>query len=136
MAVRPGVIVNENIGNVMRREADMVECLKWGWVYHHLGVPTTEQKPGETYIPHLKFAVSGFSDSPFGVEWMRFDPDCTMPELIQKIPHLAFAVKDIAAEIESHQLKVIVPLNEPSPGIKVAMIEHNGAPLELIQFDQ
>jgi hypothetical protein len=33
-----------------------------------------------------------------------------------------------------HNLKVITESNFPAEGIKVAMIEHNGAPIELIEF--
>ena len=51
---------------------------KWGWKYHHLGIPTKNVMPGEKYLPHLKFYVSGFSESPFGVEWMRFEEGCIM----------------------------------------------------------
>jgi hypothetical protein len=33
-------------------------------------------------------------------------------------------------------LKVITALNSPVEGIRVAMIEHNGAPIELIEFNR
>ena len=79
----------------MRKEHELAECIKWGWVYHHTGIPTTEKKEGEVYIPLLKFYVSGFPTSPFGIEWMRFEEDCQMHPLIQKVPHIAFEVQDI-----------------------------------------
>jgi hypothetical protein len=107
---------------------------QWGWKYHHLGIPTASKLPNEHYIPHLKFYVSGFSSSPFGVEWMRFDPDCPLDQLIQTVPHLAFQVANLEYELEVHKLNVIVEPNSPAPGIKVAMIEHDGAPVELIEF--
>lgn len=118
----------------MRQEADLPLCTSWGWKYHHVGIPTKENLVNGTYIPHLKFAVQGFSTSPFGIEWMKFDEDCAMPEIIQKYPHVAFEVADIEAEIKKHNLNVIVPINSPSEGIKVAMIEHNHAAIELIEF--
>lgn len=62
----------------MRKEHEIAECIKWGWIYHHIGIPTTERKENEVYIPHLKFFVSGFSTSPFGIEWMRFEEDSPM----------------------------------------------------------
>ena len=69
--------------------------VEWGWKYHHMGIPTTEKKPNEKYIPHLKFYVSGFSKSPYGVEWMRFEKDSPIHELIQRVPHIAFEVDDL-----------------------------------------
>src|SRR5512147_2221626 len=48
---------------------------RWGWRYHHTGIPTTETRPGEEYLPHFKMYVSGFAESPYGIEWMRFEAD-------------------------------------------------------------
>ncbi len=118
-----------------RVENDLPESVvKWGWKYHHLGIPTILKMPDEQYIPHLKFYVSGFSSSPFGIEWMRFDEDCPLDKLIQTVPHLAFEVADLDHELTLHNLKVITGINSPARGIRVAMIEHNGAPVELIEF--
>lgn len=103
-----------------------------GWRYHHLGIPTSIPRPHERYLPHLKFYVTGFEESPFGIEWMRFDPDCPISDLIKTVPHIAFEVDDIdAALIGQTQLGEI---SSPSDGVRVAMIIDNGAPIELIEF--
>lgn len=121
----------------IRLEHDLPGCITiWGWKFHHLGIPTTVKMPGEKYIPHLKISVSGFSTSPFGVEWMRFDADSNFDELIKTVPHLAFEVADLEYELTARNLKVITRANSPAEGIKVAMIEHNGAPVELIEFEK
>ena len=120
----------------IRIEHELPECItNWGWKFHHLGIPTNVKMPGEKYIPHLKISVSGFSTSPFGVEWMRFDADSEFDELIKSVPHLAFEVTDLENELKARNLKVITQTNSPAEGIKVAMIEHNGAPVELIEFE-
>ena len=120
----------------IRIEHELPECItNWGWKFHHLGIPTTIKIPGEKYIPHLKISVSGFSTSPFGVEWMRFDADSEFDELVKSVPHLAFEVTDLENELKARNLKVITRANSPAEGIKVAMIEHNGAPVELIEFE-
>jgi len=107
---------------------------KWGWKYHHLGIPTDKIMPGEKYLPQFRFFVSGFTDSPFGIEWMRFEKECMFDKLIQTVPHLAFEVEDLDNEISMHRLKVITEPNSPSEDLRVAMIEHNGAPIELMEF--
>lgn len=104
-----------------------------GWRYHHLGIPTSERRPGETRLPAHKIAVCGFETSPYGIEWMRFEPGCPLPELVQKVPHLAFAVDDLAAELAGQEV-LILP-NSPTPGVTVAFIVADGAPVELMQFD-
>ncbi|HOW24756.1 MAG TPA: hypothetical protein PK711_03730 [Bacteroidales bacterium] len=107
---------------------------KLGWKYHHLGIPVKEAIPGEVYYPHLKIHVCGFSTSPFGIEWMRFDDDCPISELVKTVPHVAFEVKDIDRELHEHGFKILCPPGIPSEGVRAAMIEHNGAPVELIEF--
>ena len=120
----------------IRQEFELPSCIEsWGWKYHHLGIPTNLKMPNEKYIPHFKFYVSGFTTSPFGIEWMRFEPDSPFDKLIQTVPHIAFEVDDLDYELANRDLKVIVAPNPPADGIRVAMIEHNGAPIELIEFE-
>ena len=103
-----------------------------GWRYHHLGIPTSVPHPQERHLKHLKIFVRGFETSPFGVEWMRFEPDCEIHEVIKRIPHVAFEVDDIEQAIDGFE--VIYPISSPSEGIRSAMIVHDGAPIELIEF--
>lgn len=103
-----------------------------GWRYHHLGIPTTVVRPGEIHLPHLKMHVSGFDTSPFGIEWMRFDPDCAVSGLVRTVPHVAFEVDDL--EVALAGLGLTAEISSPSEGVRVAMIEDGGAPVELIEF--
>ena len=103
-----------------------------GWRYHHLGVPTQTPRPGEVYLKKFKLYVSGFSTSPYGIEWMRFEPDSPISELIKTVPHIAFEVDDLEAALVGKQ--VLTEPNSPSDGVRVAMIIHNGAPIELMEF--
>jgi hypothetical protein len=103
-----------------------------GWRYHHLGVPTDSQMPNETYLEKFKLYVSGFDTSPYGIEWMRYESDSPVADLIKKVPHIAFEVEDLEAALAGKE--ILTPPNSPSEGVRVAMIIHNGAPIELIQF--
>jgi hypothetical protein len=109
---------------------------EWGWRYHHLGIPTNESINGEVYLPQFKLYVSGFDNSPYGIEWMRYEPGSPIDELIQNVPHIAFEVDDLESEIQKHDLAILTPPNSPAEGIRVAMILHNGAPIELIEFSK
>lgn len=103
-----------------------------GWRYHHIGIPTRMPHASEIYLPAFKMYVSGFGSSPYGIEWMRFDPGCPLPDLVQTVPHIAFEVDDLAAALEGKQ--ILIPPNSPSEGVSVAMIIDNGAPVELLEF--
>ena len=101
--------------------------------YHHLGIPTAEPRAGEVYLPEFGVHVSGYEESPFGIEWMRYDPDSPLPDLVRTVPHLAFQVKSLEAALVGRQ--VIIPPNSPSPGLRVAFIVHDGAPVEFLEFE-
>jgi len=105
----------------------------WGWRYHHLGIPTDEARPEETFLEEYGMHVSGFRSSPYGVEWMRFEPDSPIHELIQRVPHLAFEVDDLDKALQGKEL--LGEPTSPMDGVRVAMIFHNGMPVELMQFD-
>jgi len=105
-----------------------------GWRYHHIGIPTSTPHSNEQYLPQLKMYITGFKNSPYGVEWMRFDSDCQIPELIKTVPHVAFEVDDINAAIAGQTL--LSEVNSPSEGVRVAMIIDDGAPIELIEFSK
>lgn len=120
-----------------RSENQAPEAIEeWRWKYHHLGIPTGNKLPGERYLPAYKCYVSGFDTSPFGVEWMRFEEDSPISKLIQTFPHLAFEVEDLDYELANRNLMLIAEPSSPSDGIRVAMVVHNGAPLELIEYEK
>ncbi len=102
--------------------------------FHHIGIPTSEKKVGERYIPHLKMYVSGYEESPYRVEWIRFESDCPLPELVQTIPHVAFEVDNLERALEGK--RVLIESNSPSEGITVAFIEDNGAPVEFLEMEK
>ena len=103
-----------------------------GMRFHHIGIPTSEIKPNEKYLEQYKFYVSGFETSEYGIEWMRFEKDSPIAEIIQKVPHIAFEVDDIKAAVKGK--KMIGEISSPSKGIRTAIILENAAPVEFIEF--
>jgi hypothetical protein len=124
-----------NFKQALRQDNELPQCFtEWGWKYHHLGIPTTEKREDENYLPQFKLYVSGFPTSPFGVEWMRYEPDSPIDERVRTRPHVAFVVNDLDYELAIRPVEVITPPNLPSDGLRVAMVEHDGAIIELMEF--
>jgi|SRR3989344_3683909 len=97
--------------------------------YHHYGIPTKEKRPDETFVE-----VGGFKfySTPFeGNQWHRYPKDHGLPELVTRVPHIAFQVEDLDAEIEGAH--VLFGPYSPLPGYRVAMIEEQGVPIELVE---
>lgn len=100
--------------------------------YHHLGIPTTAKRDNETYLDKFRVYVSGYETSPYRIEWMRYEPECQVPDLVKTVPHVAFEVDDLEAELAGKN--VLIEPNSPSEGVLVAFIVDDGAPVEFIQF--
>jgi hypothetical protein len=116
----------------IRKDNEPPAVVSKGWRYHHIGIPTDKPRAGEQYLENLKVYVSGFQTSPYGIEWMRFEPDSPISELVRTIPHVAFEVDNLDDEIKDKEL--LGGVSEPSEGVRVAMIIDNGAPVELLEF--
>lgn len=118
----------------MRKDNELPDAItKHGMKFHHIGIPTNEIKENEKYLSEYKFYVSGFDKSEFGVEWMRFENESKVAEIIKKIPHIAFEVENIELAIKGKE--IIGDIGSPSKGVRTAMIIENGAPIEFLEFD-
>jgi hypothetical protein len=101
--------------------------------FNHLGIPTKDRFEGEIDLPHLKMTVSDHENNPYGIQWQRYWDGAPYPELVKTVPHVAFVVDDLQKAIEGKN--VIIEPNSPSEGLVVAFIEENGAPVELMQYE-
>jgi len=100
--------------------------------FDHIGIPVTGKFEGEIDLPHLKMTVSDHKNNPYGIQWQRYWDDAPYPELVKTVPHVAFIVQNIEAELLGK--KVIIEPNSPSEGLIVAFIEVDGAPVELMEY--
>ncbi len=78
--------------------------------YDHLGIPTRKKHAGEIWIEPSRVWVTDAHENPFGIEWLRFEPDSPAAAVTRERPHLSFRV-DSREEIErrSKGMKVVIP---------------------------
>jgi hypothetical protein len=100
--------------------------------YHHIGIPTTTPKPGETYLEEYKAFCTDHENNIFGIQWMRFEPTCPLPDLVKTVPHVAFEVDDLDRALEGHE--ILIEPNSPSEGVLVAFVVSDGVPVEFLEF--
>jgi len=100
--------------------------------YNHIGIPTHTPQPGETYLEKYKLYCTDHESNPFGIQWMRYEEGCSLPELVKSVPHVAFEVDDLQQALAGQE--ILIEPNSPSPGVIVAFVLCDGAPVELMQF--
>jgi len=100
--------------------------------YHHLGIPTSVPRESEEYLAKLDIHCTDHESNPFGIQWMRYGPRCPLPDLVKTVPHVAFEVDDLNKALEGEE--ILIRPNSPSPGVTVAFIVRDGAPVELLEY--
>lgn len=102
--------------------------------FHHVGIPVTESISNARHNPELKMHAKGYFDSPYAIEWMHFDEDNNLPNIIKTQMHVAYTVSDLASAIKGRE--IVLPPNSPANGVTVAFIIDEGNLIELLQFDK
>ena len=100
--------------------------------YHHIGIPTDTPRAGETYLSKYKAFCTDHESNPYGVQWMRYEEGCPLPELVKAVPHVAFEVDDLESALVGHE--ILIEPNSPSEGVRVAFVVCEGVPIEFLQF--
>ena len=99
--------------------------------FSHIGIPTAQERNWDGFYEPGRIHYTDFSKDEFGVEWLRFDADSPMPELLRTVPHVAYAVENIEAALAGRE--ILVKTFSPGAGVRVAFIVHNGAPVEFME---
>ena len=99
--------------------------------FHHFGVPTQDQHDGEMHLEGAKVYVTDPEQHPYNVEFVRCEPDCPMPEIIQTTPHAGFMVDDLEAAVEGQE--IVLPITPIDESLSIAFIKNGDALLELMQ---
>jgi hypothetical protein len=103
--------------------------------YDHMGIPTAQKHENEIWIAASRVWVTDAHKTPFGIEWLRFEPDSPVHGPLREKPHLGFRVgsREQIAEL-SRGMKVLI---EPfDTGFCVAGFyePEDGALLELVWY--
>lgn len=100
--------------------------------YHHLGIPTSVPQRGETHLASHGVFCTDHERNPFGIQWMRYEAGCALPEIVKTLPHVAFEVDDLQQAIAGQE--ILIAPNSPSEGVVVAFVLCDGAPVEFLQY--
>src|SRR5437867_873547 len=93
--------------------------------FDHVGLHTTEHKPGEVWVEVNRVWVTSPRDDPCNIEWLRFEPDSPAPVELRTMPHLAYRVGDVDRALEGHEV-VLEPFDVGEGFATLAFVNVNG----------
>ena len=99
--------------------------------FHHFGVPTNAQQQNEIYIEGAGVNITDPTAHPYGVEFLRFDADSPMPDVVKTKCHAAFIVEDLKAALQGQN--VIIEPFDATETLTCAFIMDGDAVIELMQ---
>jgi hypothetical protein len=76
--------------------------------FDHIGITTTTKQPNEDWIESSRVWVTNPRNHPEHIEFLRYEPDSTVPQVIKDNPHIAFRVDDLAPHMEGQEI-IIAP---------------------------
>lgn len=77
------------------------------FVFDHVGITTTLPQPNENWVEQSRVWVTNPREHPEYIEFLRYEPDSPVPEVIKINPHIAFRVTSLAPYIAG--LDIIIP---------------------------
>ena len=99
--------------------------------FSHIGIPTDKIHGEETHNLEAGFYITDFAKSPSRVEWLRCDENCGLPEMLQKVAHVAYEVDNLDQELKG--AKVLLEPWMASDNLRIAFIIEDDAPVELME---
>jgi hypothetical protein len=103
--------------------------------FDHVGIPTTEEKPGAVYVAATRVWITDAHQHPYRVEWLRFAPDSPVTGPLREMPHVGFRVPQ-REDIERLSQGMKVLLEPFDAGFAVAGFyqTQDGAAIELTWY--
>lgn len=99
---------------------------------HHFGIPTSVEREGESYSPDMRLFLTDPMNSKNKIEFLRFEKESEMPEILKTHAHIAYEVDDFAPEMAGK--KVIMEITKLSDQMSIAFVEEDGIAIELIKL--
>ena len=100
---------------------------------HHFGIPTNVVQEDEIHLEEAGVYITDPEQSANSIEWLRFESDSPMPDLLKTTSHIAYKVNDLDQEMQGSEI-LLEPF-QPREGLTVAFVIEENAPIELMQFD-
>lgn len=63
--------------------------------FNHIGITDQGVRDGAVFVPETKVWVTDSDTHPFRIEWLRYEDDSDVPEIIRRTPHVGFEVESI-----------------------------------------
>ncbi len=97
--------------------------------FMHVGIPITNKKPNMTYAEPMKIWMSNPDDYPQKIEYLKFEEGTCFPEILHRLPHVAYKVDDLDKYVKQADWVIFEP-TEIAPKVRIAFVMIDNAIFE------
>ena len=102
--------------------------------FEHIGIVTQEKKPGARFVPATRVWVTDFTQHPYRVEWLYFEPDSPVTGPVREMPHVGYRVDDV--EAAGQGMKRLLGPVDSGPRIVAFYQTEDGAVVEFLKYKE
>lgn len=102
--------------------------------FDHVGIITEQKKEGAIFVEATKVWVTDFRVDPYGIEWLRFEPDTPVTGPVRHLPHVAFRVESIEATAKELGLKTLLEPFDADLAVVGFFQADDGSIIELMEY--
>lgn len=101
-------------------------------IFDHVGVPTSDRQPEEMWVEDTRVWVTNPAKHPNRIEYLRFEPDSPVKGDVRDLPHMAFRVDRLDAEMGGAEI-LLGPFR-PTDELRVVFVKKDGAVFEFMEY--
>lgn len=101
-------------------------------VLHHVGIVSNEKREGAMFNSDLGCWITDIAESANKIEFLTFEKDSPMPELVKTQTHLAYVVPSLDEALIG--AKLIFGPYDVNESLTIAFVEEEGISVELMEM--
>jgi hypothetical protein len=101
--------------------------------FHHVGVPLGAAPTDSVLVAEAGVRVTNPDNHPFRFEFCCAEAGSPLPEVVKRLPHVAYMVDDLAAAVEGEEV-IYGPQAVMDGALTIAFVLRDGVPVELMQM--
>ena len=104
------------------------------FAFDHVGISTTIVQPNENWVEQSRVWVTNPKAHIEHIEFLRYEPDSTVPEIIKANPHIAFRVATLEEHLRQPDVEIIIPPFEVGGFLRVVFVRKYSTIFEYMQY--
>lgn len=102
--------------------------------FDHVGITTTIKQPDENWVEQSRLWVTNPRHHPEHIEFLRYELDSTVPEVVKANPHIAFRVEALDPHLMAAGVEIVIPPFVVADFLEVVFVRKYGTIFEYMRY--